>query len=65
VAANALMGVHRALIEHVRHRVLSDEDPAGLPAEVRTLADQAFTQLEEGLGDYAADPGNRSRASGM
>jgi AcrR family transcriptional regulator len=55
VAANALMGVHRALIEHVRHRVLSDEDPTGLPAEVRTLGEQAFTQLEHGLADYAAE----------
>jgi AcrR family transcriptional regulator len=54
VAANALMGVHRALIEHVRHRVLADQDPTGLPAEVRTLAEQAFVQLEHGLGDYAA-----------
>jgi AcrR family transcriptional regulator len=54
VAANALMGVHRALIEHVRRRVLSGEDPTGLPAEVRTLGEQALALIEHGLGDYAA-----------
>jgi AcrR family transcriptional regulator len=56
VAANALMGVHRALIEHVRRRVLADEDPTGLAAEVRALGEQAFALLEQGLADHAARP---------
>ena len=72
VAANALMGVQQALIEHVRRRVLAGERPSGLPAEVRELAEQAFNLLEDGLGGYAAAPdgperdaGNRGWASGM
>jgi len=56
VAANALMGVQRALIEHVRRRVLAEEPPSGLPAQVRELAEQAFALLEGGLGGYAAAP---------
>jgi len=51
-----MMGVRRALIEHVRRRVLADERPAGLPAQVRELAEQAFALLEGGLGGYAAAP---------
>ena len=72
MAANALMGVQQALIEHVRRRVLAGERPSGLPAEVRELAEQAFNLLEDGLGGYAAAPdgperdaGNRGWASGM
>jgi AcrR family transcriptional regulator len=65
VAANALMGVQRALIEHVRRRVLAGEAPTGLPAEVRDLAEQALALLEGGLGDYAAIAGNQSQGSGM
>lgn len=58
VAADALFGVHRALIAHVRSRVLADEQPAGLAAEVRQLAERAFELLEDGLRDYAT--GGRS-----
>src|SRR4029453_16852333 len=65
VAANALMGVQRALIEHVRRRVLADERPSGLPPQVRELAEQAFALLEGGLGGYAAAPdGPRTRRRG-
>ena len=49
VAAYALVGVHRALVDHVRRRVLADDEPASLAAELRQLADQAFGLLEEGL----------------
>ena len=35
VAANALIGVHRALIDYVRRRVLADDTPASLAADVR------------------------------
>jgi AcrR family transcriptional regulator len=54
VAANALMGVHRALIDYVRRRALSGDELAGLAAEVRTLTAAAFALLEQGLRDYAA-----------
>jgi AcrR family transcriptional regulator len=52
VAANALLGVHRTLIDYVRRRVLAGERLAGLPADVRELSAAAFGLLERGLGDY-------------
>jgi AcrR family transcriptional regulator len=54
VAANALLGLHRALIDYVRRRVLGDEELTGLAADVRKLASAAFVLLEDGLRDYAA-----------
>jgi AcrR family transcriptional regulator len=56
VAANALVGVQRALVDHTRRRVLTDDDPANLAAEIRALAERAFSLLEDGLGGYAARP---------
>jgi AcrR family transcriptional regulator len=53
VAANALVGVHRALIDYLRERVLSGARPERLAADVRQQASRAFTLLENGLGDYA------------
>ena len=52
VAANALMGVHRALIDYVRRRVLADDEPARLAADVRKLTTAAFALLGHGLRDY-------------
>jgi AcrR family transcriptional regulator len=54
VAANALLGLHRALIDYVRRRVLGDEELTGLAADVRKLTSVAFALLEDGLRDYAA-----------
>jgi len=54
VAANALLGVQRALIDHIRRRLESGGEPGGLAAEVRKLTTAAFALLEHGLGDYAA-----------
>lgn len=56
VAANALLGIHRALIDYVRRRVLADDEPRGLAADIRRLTTEAFTLLEHGLCDYAAKP---------
>ena len=53
VVANALVGVQRALVDYARRRVLTGERPAGLAADVHTLARRAFALLEDGLGDYA------------
>jgi hypothetical protein len=61
VAANALMGVHRALIDHTRRRVLADDAPDRLGADVRRLGKDAFRLLERGLGDYAVKPAVRER----
>jgi AcrR family transcriptional regulator len=55
-AANALLGVQRALVDHVRRRVLADDDPARLATDARDLGERAFALLERGLGDYAAKP---------
>jgi AcrR family transcriptional regulator len=60
--ANALMGVHRALIDYTRGRVLADEQPARLAADVRRLGARAFALLEHGLGGYGA--GGRDREGG-
>jgi AcrR family transcriptional regulator len=62
IAANALIGVHRALLDHTRRRVLADEEPAWLAADVRMLGQRAFALLEHGLGDYAARPARATRA---
>jgi len=52
--ANALLGVQRALIDYTRRRVLADEAPARLAADVRRLGAGAFALLENGLGRYGA-----------
>ena len=57
VAANALLGIQRALVAYTRQRVLADPTPAGLAADVQRHAEAAFALLDHGLGDYA--PGRR------
>jgi AcrR family transcriptional regulator len=52
VAANALVGVQRALVGYTRRRVLAEERPAGLAADVRAAAERAFALLERGLGGF-------------
>jgi AcrR family transcriptional regulator len=53
IAANALVGVQRALVDYTRRRVLADEELTRLAADVRGLGRRAFALLEHGLGDYA------------
>jgi AcrR family transcriptional regulator len=54
VVANALMGIHRALIDHVRRRVLAGRvGRARLAREVRMQGEAALARLERGLGRYA------------
>jgi AcrR family transcriptional regulator len=52
VAANAMMGAHRALVHHARRRVAEGARSPQLAREVRTAAEQALALLAEGLGDY-------------
>ena len=52
-AANALLGVHRALIDYVRRRALAGAGAVQVRREVRAQAKRAFALLEGGLGDYA------------
>ena len=57
VAANALMGVHRALLETARRAALEGRSGPDLAAEVRSQAEDAFARLARGLGDYAVKAG--------
>jgi AcrR family transcriptional regulator len=55
--ANALMGVHGALVDYARQRLLADDRPAAIMADLGTLGERAFALLEHGLADYArAEP---------
>ncbi len=51
--ANALIGVHRSLIDYVRERALAGAPASQIARGVRVQAKQAFGQLEEGLSDFA------------
>ena len=53
VAANALMGVHRALVDFTRARILAGAAGPQLAREVRAQGEAAIEALETGLGDYA------------
>jgi len=50
--ANALLGVHRALLDHARDRILSDDNPADLARDIRAASDDAFGLLERGIADF-------------
>jgi AcrR family transcriptional regulator len=56
VAAHALMGVQRTLIDYVRRRVLADDRLDTLAPDVREQAERALALLAGGLGDYAVKP---------
>ena len=51
--ASALMGVHRALVAHVRARVLAGWRGPQLAADARSQAIRALARLESGLAGYA------------
>ncbi len=50
--ARALMGTHRALVDHVRAEVLAGKRGAALAAGMRKQARKAFARLEAGLAGY-------------
>jgi AcrR family transcriptional regulator len=52
--ANALLGVHRALIHYSRERALAGAPAPRTARELRAQATRAFAQLERGLDNYAA-----------
>jgi AcrR family transcriptional regulator len=57
VVANALIGVHRALIAHVREQLDSGvTDRQLLARRLRRRGEQALGLLADGLGDYATKP---------
>jgi AcrR family transcriptional regulator len=53
VAADALMGVHRAMLDQVRSGLLTGTPNQRLARDVRSGAERALLLLERGLGDYA------------
>ena len=58
VAANALIGVHRALVVHARARVLDDARNPDLAGDVLEKGARALAALEEGLGTYGVRDAN-------
>ncbi|HKF81010.1 MAG TPA: TetR family transcriptional regulator [Thermoleophilaceae bacterium] len=52
VAANTLMGVHRALIDYTRGRIVAGARNPGLDREVRARGRRALDALERGFGHY-------------
>jgi hypothetical protein len=61
VVANALMGVHRAILDSVRRRALDGQPNPSLAREVRLKAKHALALLENGLGGYG-EIDHRSRS---
>jgi AcrR family transcriptional regulator len=56
VVANAIIGVHRGLVEFVRRNVLAGKGGPGLARRVRAQAKQALDVLDHGLRDYPDGP---------
>jgi AcrR family transcriptional regulator len=55
IAANAMIGIHKALVDHVRRQVLAGErDTARIARGLRCQAKQAVALLEHGLGELGA-----------
>jgi AcrR family transcriptional regulator len=57
VAANALMGVHRALVDYTRRQIVAGARNPRLARDVRAQAKQALARLVDGLGGYAVKRG--------
>jgi AcrR family transcriptional regulator len=53
IAASAMIGAHRALVDHARRRVVEGARAPALTREVRRRGEQALALLADGLGDYA------------
>src|SRR4051812_29720826 len=52
VAAGAMIGLHRSLIDYSRARILAGHSGTRLTRDIRAQAQHAFELLEGGLGDY-------------
>jgi AcrR family transcriptional regulator len=57
VAANALIGAHRALVHYARRRVVEGARNPALGDEIRGQAERVLGLLERGLGSSFARPG--------
>ena len=56
IAANAMIGAHRALVDYARRRVVAGAKAPALARKVRERAEQALALLGEGFGAYAPKP---------
>ena len=62
IVANALIGVHRALVGYARRRVVAGARQPRLARDVRAQATRALALLEQGLGEYGrGQPGSPSK----
>ena len=52
VAASAMVGVHRALVEHARGQIIAGVPPEEIASDVRAQVEAALLSLAGGLGDY-------------
>jgi AcrR family transcriptional regulator len=59
IIANALMGVHRALVRHVRNALLAETPSAQIVRQVRRQASVAFAHLDRGLAGYGRREAHR------
>jgi AcrR family transcriptional regulator len=57
VAANALIGLHRALLGYVREQALAGRSNPALVRSIRRQGERAVARLDDGFGDYAIKPG--------
>ena len=53
VAASAMIGAHRALVDYTRARIVAGTPHTRLARDVRARGERAIALLEGGLGDYA------------
>jgi AcrR family transcriptional regulator len=56
IAANAMIGAHRALVDYARRRVVAGAKAPALARKVRQRAEQALALLGEGFEGYAPKP---------
>ena len=56
IAANTLIGLHRALLDFIRRQALAGRRNPALSRAVRRQGERALEQLQHGLGDYAVKP---------
>jgi AcrR family transcriptional regulator len=56
VAANAMMGVHRAIVAYARERIRDGARHPRLARDVQARTERALELLDGGLADYAVKP---------
>jgi AcrR family transcriptional regulator len=62
IAAHALVGMHRSLLDYVRRQALAGRTNPSLARSIRRQGERAVAQLERGFGEYAIKPLHQNRA---